>query len=98
LRAWVAVKDGAIVGQIWLHTIPKIPNPVAEGEHHAYISNLYVRPSDRGGIGTRLLEAALAAARADGADRVILWPSGRSVTLYLRHAFTHGGDVMEMKV
>jgi len=97
-RAWVAVKDGVIVGQIWLHTIPKIPNPVAEAEHHAYVSNLYVKPSDRGGTGTRLLEAALAAARADGADRVVLWPSGRSVTLYLRHGFTHGGDVMELQI
>ncbi len=96
-RAWVAVSGGAIVGQIWLHTIPKIPNPIAEAERHAYISNLYVKPSDRGGLGTRLLEAALAAAHADGADRVVLWPSGRSVTLYLRHGFTHGGEVMELK-
>lgn len=96
--AWVAVSDGAIVGQVWLHTIPKIPNPIAEPERHAYLSNLYVKPSDRGGIGTRLLEAALASARADGVDRVVLWPSGRSVTLYLRHGFTHGGDVMELPI
>ena len=97
-QAWVAVNDRAIVGQVWLHTIPKIPNPVSEPERHAYLSNLYVKPSDRGGIGTRLLEAAIAAARADGADRVVLWPSGRSVTLYLRHGFTHGGEVMELEV
>ena len=97
-RAWVAVNNGALVGQVWLHIIAKIPNPVAEGERHAYLSNLYVRPSDRGGTGTRLLDAAIAAARADGVDRVVLWPSGRSVTLYLRHGFTHGGDVMELKI
>ncbi len=97
-RAWVAITDDAMVGQVWLHTIPKIPNPITESERHAYLSNLYVRPADRGGIGTRLLEAAIAAARADGVDRVVLWPSGRSVTLYLRHGFTHGGDVMELKV
>ena len=97
-RAWVAVNGGVIVGQVWLHTIPKIPNPIAEAERHAYLSNLYVKPSDRGGTGTRLLEAAIAAARLDGVDRVVLWPSGRSVTLYLRHGFTHGGDVMELKL
>jgi GNAT superfamily N-acetyltransferase len=97
-RAWVAVNQGAIVGQAWLHLLSKIPNPIAEAEHHAYFSNLYVRPSDRGGTGTRLLEAALEAARADGVDRVVLWPSGRSVTLYLRHGFTHGGDVMELRM
>jgi hypothetical protein len=31
-------------------------------------------------------------------DRVVLWPSPRSVTLYLKHGFTHGGDVMELRV
>ena len=95
-QAWVALSDRAIVGQVWLHTIAKIPNPIDETEHHAYLSNLYVKPSDRGGTGTRLLEAAIAQARADGVDRVVLWPSGRSVTLYLRHGFSHGGDVMEL--
>jgi hypothetical protein len=97
-RAWVAVKGNVLVGQIWLLTISKIPNPAAETEKHAYVSNLYVTPSDRGGTGTRLLEAALGAARADRCDRVVLWPSGRSVTLYLRHGFSHGGDVMELKL
>jgi N-acetylglutamate synthase-like GNAT family acetyltransferase len=97
-QAWVAVNSGVIVGQVWLHTIPKIPNPITEAERHAYLSNLYVKPSDRGGTGTRLLEAAIAGARGDGVDRVVLWPSGRSVTLYLRYGFSHGGDVMELKV
>ena len=99
-HAWVAVAvdSRAIVGQVWLHTLAKIPNPIDETEHHAYLSNLYVKPSDRGGTGTRLLEAALEKARADGVDRVVLWPSGRSVTLYLRHGFSHGGDVMELSL
>ena len=96
-RAWVAVEAGRIVGQIWLGTIPKIPNPVAEREHHAYVSNVYVTPSARGGTGTRLLEAALAHARAEEVDRVILWPSRLSTTLYRRHGFTPNGDVMELK-
>jgi GNAT superfamily N-acetyltransferase len=96
-RAWVAVEDGRILGQIWLGTIPKIPNPVAEPEHHAYVSNVYVTPSARGGTGTRLLEAALACARAEEVDRVILWPSPLSTTLYRRHGFTPNGDVMELR-
>ena len=95
-QAWVALSNQTIVGQVWLRTIAKIPNPIDETEQHAYLSNLYVKPSERGGTGTRLLEAAIAKARADGVDRVVLWPSGRSVTLYLRHGFSHGGDVMEL--
>src|SRR4051812_38155081 len=44
-RAWVAVKGNGLVGQIWVHTILKIPNPAMETEKHAYVSNLYVKPS-----------------------------------------------------
>jgi len=95
-RAWVAVSDGRIVGQIWLDTVPKVPNPVAERERHAYVSNLYVRPAARGGVGTRLLQTALAWATANGVDRIVLWPTEASVALYTRHGFTRAGDVMEL--
>jgi GNAT superfamily N-acetyltransferase len=97
-HAWVAVADGAIVGQVWVYAIQKIPNPVGEPETHAYLSNLYVKPSARGGIGTHLVDAAIRWARSNHIDRVVLWPSPRSVTLYLRHGFSHGGEVMELKL
>lgn len=97
-RAWAALRDGTIVGQVWLRTLPKIPNPVAERDHHAYLSNFYVKPSERGGTGTALLEAAIAWARGQEIDRVVLWPSRPSVTLYARHGFTHAGDVMELAI
>ena len=95
-QAWAAQRDGKIVGQVWLRTLPKIPNPVAERDRHAYLSNLYVQPSARGGTGTALLESAIAWARARDIDRVVLWPSRPSVTLYARQGFTHAGDVMEL--
>jgi GNAT superfamily N-acetyltransferase len=95
-RAWVAVRDTRIIGQVWLDTLQKVPNPIAERERHAYLSNLYVEPDERGGIGARLLETALDWTAANGVDRVVLWPSARSVTLYVRHGFTRDGDVMEL--
>jgi len=95
-RAWVAVSGGGIVGQAWLQTIEKMPNPVAERERHGYVSNVFVQPAFRGGVGSRLLEAVLAWARANQLDRVILWPSPKSVTLYERNGFSHRGDVMEL--
>ena len=101
-RAWVAVRageDGAderIVGQVWLHLIQKMPNPIGERERHAYVSNMYAQPAERGGVGTVLLQQAIEWARANGVDRVILWPSPNSVTLYRRHGFTRDGDVMEL--
>jgi GNAT superfamily N-acetyltransferase len=95
-RAWVALAGADIVGQLWVQTIAKMPNPVAERERHAYVSSVFVQPEYRGGAGSRLLDAAIAWARGEEFDRVILWPSPRSVTLYERHGFTHHGDVMEL--
>ena len=99
-KAWVAVDQAVIVGQVWVQTVQKIPNPVAdsEAEHLAYLSNLHVTVSARGGTGTRLLETALDWCGANRIDRVVLWPSKRSVTLYLGHGFSRGGDVMELKI
>lgn len=94
-RAWVALRENRIIGQVWLDTLQKVPNPIAERERHAYLSNLYVQPTERGAVGTRLLETAIAWADDNGVDRVVLWPSSRSVTLYLRHGFTRDGEVME---
>src|SRR4051794_11188121 len=97
-KAWVAVDKHKIVGQIWVHAVQKIPNPVGESEQLAYISNLFVEIPSRGGTGTRLLTTALDWCRANRVDRVVLWPSRRSVSLYLAHGFSHAGDVMEVKI
>ena len=96
-RAWVAVDGNRIIGQVWVHLIYKVPNPVGERDRHAYLSNLYVQPSARGGVGTALLETVLEWSRASGVDRVVLWPSERSETLYRRYQFKRGSDVMERK-
>jgi predicted N-acetyltransferase YhbS len=98
-RSWVAdAGDGRLVGQVWMRLIQKVPNPTGESELHAYLSNLYVDPGARGGVGERLMQAALDAARADGVDCVVLWPTARSRTLYARHGFRREGDVMELKI
>ena len=85
-----------IVGQVWLQLLTKVPNPVGERDRHAYLSNLYVVPDARGGIGRQLLEAALDWANRQRVDRVVLWPTERSRTLYERHGFVGVGDVMEL--
>ena len=100
-RAWVAVSAGPggearFVGQVWVQVIQKMPNPIGERERHAYLSNLYAQPAERGGVGTVLLQTAIDWARANGVDRIVLWPSPKSVTLYHRHGFTRDGDVMEL--
>jgi GNAT superfamily N-acetyltransferase len=92
--AWVAEQDGDIAGQIWVQVIEKLPNPTVELERHAYISNLYVKESVRGGLGTRLLECCLEWLANQSVDQIMLWPSRLSRTLYERHGFSAAGDLL----
>jgi GNAT superfamily N-acetyltransferase len=94
-RAWVAEQGGRVVGQIWLQVLSKLPNPAEERERHAYISNVYVTPTARGGLGSKLLQTAIDWASANDIDRVVLWPTVRSRSMYQRHGFVANG-VLEL--
>ena len=63
-----------------------------------YMSNMFVMPMARGGVGTRLLEAALEYAREQHVDRVILWATERSRTMYQRAGFAPGDRLLELIV
>src|SRR5690348_5834700 len=39
-RCWVAEKDGRLLGNVWLHLLEKLVNPVGEPEWYGYITNL----------------------------------------------------------
>lgn len=97
-RAWLATADGTQVGTVWLRLLEKLPNPVAEPEWHGYVSSLYVAPEWRGsGLGSRLLRASLEECRRRGVDAVLLWPTPRSRSLYLRHGFEVRDDLLERR-
>jgi GNAT superfamily N-acetyltransferase len=87
-HCWVAVRERTIVGHLWLELIEKIPNPIAEAEWHAYITNMYVQEAERGGVGSALLREALDWCGAQDIDFIVLWPTGRSRALYARAGFT----------
>ncbi len=94
-RCWVARRDGVVVGHLWLRMIDKIPNPVAEPEWHAYVTNVYVVPELRGqGVGGRLIVSAREWCASQSVDSIILWPSAESRGLYARHGFRVSEDIM----
>ena len=98
-RCWVAEDEAEIIGHIWLQLIEKIPNPSPEPERHAYITNLFVRERARGrGVGSALLTIALDCCAACGVHAIILWPTEKSRTLYLRHGFSAPADLFESHV
>jgi GNAT superfamily N-acetyltransferase len=96
-RCWIAEGEYAeALGMVWVQFLEKLPNPVGEPELHAYVTSFYVREAARGrGIGSGLLEAALAACTERGCDTVFLWPTSRSRPLYERHGFTDRSGVLE---
>ena len=96
-RCWLAECDGVPCGNVWVELIEKIPNPTEEAEQHAYITNVYVSEEHRGrGLGSRLLSAALEWIRTEDVHAVILWPTDRSKSLYLRNGFSVREDLFEM--
>lgn len=97
-RCWVAVADAEIVGSIWVQLVEKIPNPNDDCERFGYVSSVYVSPELRGaGVGSMLLEEALAWCDAYPLDSVILWPSVKSRPLYERHGFREAATLMERR-
>jgi N-acetylglutamate synthase-like GNAT family acetyltransferase len=94
-RAWILETNAGPVGTVWLQIVEKVPNPVVERELHAYVTNFFVHPDERGrGAGGRLLSAALAECEALGVDTVFLWPTSQSRALYERHGFATKDSVM----
>jgi len=96
-RSWVAESQGRVIGNIWLQRIEKLPNPTAELEYFAYITNFFVIEAERGrGIGSLLLSTALSWCREQDVHAVILWPTEKSRSLYERHGFAATQDLLEL--
>ncbi len=97
-RAWIAEARRGPVGAVWLQLVEKLPNPIAESECHGYVSNLFVRDDARDqGVGSQLLRAALAECDRLAVDNVILWPTPRSRSLYVRHGFTAADNMLVLR-
>ncbi len=96
-QCWVAERNQKLIGAVWLQLVEKIPNPRAETEQHAYLTNFYIDESARGqGLGSRLLRNVIEWCESRDVHAVILWPTERSRSLYQRHGFAVREDIMEL--
>lgn len=97
-RCVVAEDRGRLAGAVWLEIIEKLPSPGAEPERHGYITGFYVAASHRGkGIGSQLLGECIWEAETIGVDKLVLWPTPESRSLYERHGFTVRDDLLERR-
>jgi ribosomal protein S18 acetylase RimI-like enzyme len=97
-RVWIVEAANRPVGSVWLQVVEKLPNPLAEGEWHGYVSNLFVRAGARNrGAGSQLLRAALDECARLDVDNVFLWPTPQSRSLYARHGFGPADNMLVLK-
>jgi GNAT superfamily N-acetyltransferase len=87
---FVAELNGVVVGGAWLHIGERVPARDSFDRHYGDIQSVQVREDHRNrGIGSALIAAILAEARARGLSHVTVHSSRRAVDFYLRNGFTH---------
>lgn len=85
---WVAERDARLLGTVWVQLVKRVPRPITAATSYAYITSVFVEADERnGGLGRRILDAAVGWIRERAIDTVILWPSERSVPFYERAGF-----------
>jgi GNAT superfamily N-acetyltransferase len=98
LAAWIAEEGGRAVGQAGLRLGAARRGP-AQFRGAAELLNVYVEPGFRGrGIGTALVGAAIAEARARGIERISLQPTEDSRRIYERAGFAAEGGRMVLRL
>jgi GNAT superfamily N-acetyltransferase len=87
-RWWVARDEGSVTGLAWIELTYR------EDNRHLCEGQVVVRSdARRRGIGSALLEASLAAARADGRTAYVTWTSSAEGAAFAaRHGMAHGQD------
>lgn len=94
-RVWLALTADAPIGMLLLFVHERMPEPVRDPGRWGYVGNVFVLPEYRdGGVGRRLLAAALAYADEHRFARVILNPTRRSIPFYARAGFSHDNPLM----
>lgn len=96
---WVAECEGRLIGNLFMERVDKVPRPYERPASWGYVTNVYVEPDHRNaGTGRRLLEAAIAQARSDGWQLLLLWPSERSGEFYARSGFAPAPSILELEL
>jgi len=97
---WVAEDPAGalrLIANLFLQRVEKVPRPYPRPGAWGYVTNVYVDPAWRDeGIGQAIMDVAIASARDDGLDTLLLWPSERAIPFYERAGFAPATGAMEM--
>ncbi|MCY1138050.1 GNAT family N-acetyltransferase [Actinoplanes sp. Pm04-4] len=93
--AFVADRDGSVAGCAWLHIAERHPGPGSFNRRYGDVQSVMVREEHRNqGVGSALMAAILAEARARSLQHVTVHSGRRAVDFYLRNGFTHHRQIL----
>jgi GNAT superfamily N-acetyltransferase len=93
---WLAEAGGRAVGCACVGVVDVLPRPNRpEQRAWGYVTNVYVEPEHRGGLGAALLDEVVRWAERKGLETLVVWPSERSVSLYHRAGFAEPEVLLE---
>jgi GNAT superfamily N-acetyltransferase len=97
--AFLAERDGTAVGMAWLAVVERVPEAGALRRRGGDLQTMYVTADLRGcGVGRRLVEAVVAAARADGLAHLQVRSGRRALGFYRCLGFDDTGHVLVRSV
>ncbi len=98
--SWVAEEEerpGHLVGTLTLCRITMLPTPWEPRRAWGYVTSVQIDPNRRGrGLGRALMEEAVAWARSNGLEQLLLWAAGESPGFYESVGFRRPTIVMEL--
>lgn len=96
-RAVVAEVDGTVVGMAWVAITARPPQPKSSDRRSADLQSVFLRPEHRGGgLGQRLVRAAIELARAEGAEHLTVHATPDAAAFYRRFGFEPGPTIAQL--
>jgi GNAT superfamily N-acetyltransferase len=98
-RCIVVCRNGIVVGMAWLAVVERVPTPDSMSRATGDLQSVYLVPEARsGGLGSRLIAAALDEARALGLPKVTVQSTTRAVPVYSRNGFAASPKVLQAEL